>query len=201
MPGVDEIEARHKAYYDGEMADRATRPLDPERVARRDVFVAHLHDVGATSVVEVGCGAGRDGVALAAAGLAYVGVDLSSSAVTVCRELGLEALEGSALDLPLADDSVDAAWSMSTLMHLPGDGMERALGEIRRVVRPGGVAEVGVWGGHDRPRTDEHGRYFHGRSDDTLLALLREFGEVEDFATWFFLEDGAHYQWARLRLR
>ena len=140
------IEQRLRHYYDQEMAQRAERPLGEQREARLSEFVRLCRDVGLSSVVEVGCGAGRDGKVLAASGLAYKGVDLSEASVDLCRALGLETVAGSAKDLPYADDEFDAGWSMSTLMHLPGDGMEVALSELHRVIRRGGVLELGVWG-------------------------------------------------------
>lgn len=138
---------------------------------------------------------------MADAGLAYAGMDLSSTGVAICRRLGLDAVQASATGLPFADDSFDAGWSMSTLMHLPGDGMERALAELRRVVVRGGLLEIGVWGKDvDGDRVDPGGRYFRHRTDDELRRLLAATGEVLAFETWDHLDDGAHYQWARVRV-
>ncbi|EYR64049.1 SAM-dependent methyltransferase [Actinotalea ferrariae CF5-4] len=195
---MNDIEARLKDFYSGDMADRAERALDDERLRRVQAFTDRLRATGAGSVLEVGCGAGRDGLVLAGSGVAYTGVDLTPEAVRICRDRGLVAVEASAVDLPFADDTFDAAWSMSTLMHLPGDGLARALGELRRVVRAGGTAEIGVWG-HSDPaeRTRDDGRYFLHRSDEQLRAELEALGEVVAFATWGWKDDGKHYQWAR----
>jgi SAM-dependent methyltransferase len=198
-PSTSQVEDRLKAFYAGEMADRAERALDAERLRRVRAFGDHLRTTGARSVVEVGCGAGRDGLVLAASGAAYTGVDLTPEAVRICRDRGLEAVEASAVDLPFEDDVFDAGWTMSTLMHLPGDGLARALGELRRVVRTGGTVEVGVWG-HREPgeRIRPDGRYFHHRTDEQVQEALRALGTVTDFATWSWAEDGKHYQWARV---
>ena len=196
------IEQRLRHYYDREMAQRAERPLGEQREARLSEFIRLCRDVGLSSVVEVGCGAGRDGKVLAASGLAYKGVDLSEASVDLCRALGLETVAGSAKDLPYADDEFDAGWSMSTLMHLPGDGMEVALTELHRVIRRGGVLELGVWGADESGEwTDEHGRYFRSRTDDELRTLLSDVGEVTHFDTWSRFEDGGHYQWARVAVK
>ena len=196
---MGDISAQLREYYDQEMAERALRPLGEEREAHLADFVRLCERAGLRSVVEVGCGAGRDGVVLSASGLAYRGLDLSDASVALCRELGLDAQQGSALDLPFADDEFDAGWTMSTLMHLAGDDLTVALAELRRVIRPGGILEVGVWGSEqDREWSDEHGRYFRSRTDDQLLAMLAAVGEVSAFDTWSWFEDGGHYQWARV---
>jgi SAM-dependent methyltransferase len=196
MTGIEE-QLRH--YYDREMSERAKRPLGEEREARVADFINLCRSKALTSVVEVGCGAGRDGTALSSSGLAYTGLDLSPASVAICRELGLEAHEGSALDLPFAADEFDAGWSMSTLMHLTGDGLITALAQLKRVIRPDGILEVGLWGGdEDREWTDVHGRYFQSRTDRRLRAMLAEVGEVVAFETWSRFDDGGHYQWARV---
>lgn len=201
-PSMSSAEERLKAYYAGEMKERAGRALGHERTARVRTFSEHLRATRAKAVLEVGCGAGRDGLILSESGCAYTGVDLSSAAVQTCRAMGLNAVEGSAIELPFGDDSFAAAWSMSTLMHLHGDGFARAIDELGRVVRPGGAVEIGVWGcASSREWTGPDGRYFNHRSDEQLKDDLHVLGNVVDFDTWAWFEDGGHYQWARVLAR
>ncbi|GAB2979442.1 class I SAM-dependent methyltransferase [Actinotalea caeni] len=191
------VAERMLAYYAGEMRTRADRPLGAERTARVQAFADALTE--ADTVLEVGCGAGRDGRVLAAGRGRYLGIDLSPEGVAICRTLGLDARVASATALPVADASVDAVWSMSTLMHLDPAAFEQALAEIARVLRPGGVAAVGVWG-HEPALAgfDEHGRFFDRRTDAGLRAALERVGAVEVFETWG--HDGGHrYQWALVR--
>lgn len=197
-----DVDANLKSFYNDEMQDRAGRALGDERGHRVRAFTDHLRAQGAEALLEVGCGAGRDGLILVESGCDYTGVDLSSTAVQMCRDLGLNALEATATGLPFIDNVFDAAWSMSTLMHLPGDGFDRAIRELRRVVRPGGVVEIGVWGHTDnREWTSPDGRYFKHRSDEQLQDVLQDLGQVAAFDTWDWFEDGGHYQWARVITR
>lgn len=201
MARVDDIEARHRAFYDAEVGVRARRPLGPQRERVVRAFADLLRDEGLGTVLEVGSGAGRDAQVLAGAGLSYVGLDLSPGAVSFSRARGIEAQVGSALALPFEDDAFDAAWSMSTLMHLPADGLAVALGEVGRVVRTGGVAGIGVWGHLEGGTwTDPHGRFFRRRTDDELRVELTALGKVTGFETWDHLADGGHYQWALVRV-
>jgi SAM-dependent methyltransferase len=196
-----DIAAHLQQFYAGEMRDRASRPLGDERRNRVTAFLSHCREPGIRSVLEIGCGAGRDGALLAKAGLEYVGVDASREAVTVCRELGLVASQASATALPFEPDRFDAAWCMSTLMHLPGDDLARALDELRRVVRARGTVEIGVWGHtSNREWVKPDGRFFKHRSDDELRNELTRLGTVVDFATWDWFDDGGHYQCARVEV-
>lgn len=104
---------------------------------------------GATDVLELGAGHGRDALYFAREGFTVQATDFSP--------VGLEQLRGSARDqgiagqvttvvhdvrepLPLPDDSVDAVFAhMLLCMALSTKEIHAAVGEIRRVVRPGGV--------------------------------------------------------------
>jgi ubiquinone/menaquinone biosynthesis C-methylase UbiE len=96
-------------------------------------FAPHAKDV-----LDVGCSAGYVLEAARRLGLQPTGVDLSRFAVSLCRERGYAAEEGPLEKLPFPDRSFDIVTCKHTLEHVehPLEG----LAEIRRVLRPGGVA-------------------------------------------------------------
>jgi SAM-dependent methyltransferase len=194
-------------YYNREVHTRRERKLPPERLVNRAAFIELLHREGRRSLVEIGAGAGRDAEEFVRVGLAYTGVDLSPEAVALCRSLGLDAQVGSAMSLPFADDSFDAAWSMSTLVHVAAGDLDSALREIVRVVRPGAPVAIGTWGAaidHEEAWDDgsEFGppRFFSSRTDAGLQSALSAHGEIEKWLVWAAGERN-HYQWAVLRTR
>ena len=197
-------------YYDAEAADRARRQLPPWRTAARDEFLELLADERRRTVLEIGCGPGRDGQMIAAADFAYTGTDLSPGMVEVARAAGLDARVASATGLPFDDRTFDAAWSMSTLMHLDDAELDAALAEITRVLVPGGLFAVGMWGaaeltvGHLAEPDQDYGppRYFHRRTDAMVHERLGEHGEVESWWTRPSSPGSSHrYQYAVVRTR
>jgi ubiquinone/menaquinone biosynthesis C-methylase UbiE len=88
-------------------------------------------------VLEVGCGTGLILERIARFARHARGVDLSPGMLQKARERSLEVVEGSATDLPFDDASFDVACSFKVLAHVRD--IERALGEMVRVVRPGGM--------------------------------------------------------------
>ncbi|MFN8157313.1 MAG: class I SAM-dependent methyltransferase [Candidatus Nanopelagicales bacterium] len=190
-------------YYDQDAAGRAERPLLDERVRRRDAFVARLVAEDRTGVVEIGTGPGADAAARRDAGLVVRGVDLSAEHVRLARERGIDAVVAPAHELPYADASFDALWSMSVLMHLPDDDLHDALREFARVLRPGAVAALGMWGGDGTSGTIptdtiEPARTFWWRTDDEVRSIVSAYAEVEQFDTWS-PETVHHYQWVVAR--
>jgi SAM-dependent methyltransferase len=192
------------AYYDNEVHERAGRELPADRVARRGAYIEQLRTEGRRSVIEAGTGPGRDGAALAQAGLDYTGVDLAPASVAACRALGLDVRVASVLDLPFAAGTFDAGWTMSTLLHVADAELDAALAEIVRVLRPGAPLAVGLWGGRDLAEgpageaTHGPARFFSFRSDEKVLAALGRHGTVESWETWESTSD-LHYQFAIVR--
>ncbi len=89
-------------------------------------------------VLDVACGEGYGCASIKEAGAASVtGVDISGEACRHARDrYGVNAIEGSALDLPLPDASVDVVVSFETIEHLPDPA--RFIDECARVLAPGG---------------------------------------------------------------
>ena len=101
------------------------------------------------TLLDVACGTGNVALAAAARGAAATGVDASAPLVEQAREraaaAGLEArfLEGDAGSLPVPDGAFDAAASAFGVIFAPDPA--RALAEMLRVTRPGGLVALTSW--------------------------------------------------------
>jgi SAM-dependent methyltransferase len=134
--------ASSSAFYEVayRLGSRPAQALDYEDTARKMAESAGVrpavgdfvrrYSLGGKKVLEVGSGAGtlQDMVK------DYTGLDLSAAAA---RHYHKPFVAASATDMPFPDHSFDAVWSIWVLEHIPDP--ERALREIRRVVKPGGV--------------------------------------------------------------
>jgi ubiquinone/menaquinone biosynthesis C-methylase UbiE len=88
-------------------------------------------------VLEVGCGTGLILSRLAERASYACGVDVSPNMLRGARARGLRVALGSATSLPFADASFDLVCSFKVLAHVPD--IDRALAEIARVTRVGGI--------------------------------------------------------------
>jgi ubiquinone/menaquinone biosynthesis C-methylase UbiE len=117
---------------------------DPARRYEREMVEALDLRPGLT-VLDVGCGPGTDLVAFADAvgpDGKVVGVDsdprmVAEATARLATRACVEVRPGDAHELPLDADSVDRAHLERVVQHLEDPG--RALAELRRVVRPGGL--------------------------------------------------------------
>ena len=118
-----------------------------------EAFWAH----GCRGVLDLGCGNGRHVVHLAKEGFWTLGADLSPTALALTRswmgEEGQEAnlaLADTRRPLPFRDGSFQGVLSTQVIHHARLAAVRVAIGEILRVLMPGGIAFVTVSGRKDR---------------------------------------------------
>jgi enediyne biosynthesis protein CalE5 len=105
------------------------------------------------SLLDIACGTGQLGLAAARRvlpGGRVVATDIAPEMVEVARRRAVEAglsnvevREADAENLPFPDNSFDAVTFAFALMFCPD--LDRAVAEMRRVLKPGGRAAVVVW--------------------------------------------------------
>jgi SAM-dependent methyltransferase len=122
------------------------QPAAGER-SPQDIVVDALREHAPRRVLEVGCGTG-DLAARIVAELAceVVAVDQSAEMVAAARGRGVDARVGDLQRLPFSDGGFDCAVAAWMLYHVAD--LDRGLGELARVLAPGGRL-VAVTNGRD----------------------------------------------------
>ncbi len=141
----ESLNAGHRAAYDRVSARYAlvNAEMPAQVVGSAGRFLA---SVGAGGVVlDLGCGHGRDMTWFEARGVRVVGADLSTGMLAeashhVCGPL----LQMDMRVPPLRDGTFRGVWCNAAILHLPKAEVLPTLGEIRRLLQPGGVLFVSV---------------------------------------------------------
>ncbi len=103
----------------------------------REVAFAAVAESLPQRVLEVGCGPGELSARVSAElGAEVLALDTSERMVELARARGLDARVGDVQALPFRDDEFDCAIAAWMLYHVPD--VPRALGELARVLSPGG---------------------------------------------------------------
>lgn len=140
-------------------------------------------------LLEVGCGMGTDLLQFARGGARCTGVDLTPRSIQIARhrfQLYGEAgdfMLADAEHLPFGDESFDVVYSNGVLHHTPDT--ERAVREVHRVLRPGGLARVmlyhkhslNYWGEMILHRGILGGELLRGRSPEQIMSRWVEYSE------------------------
>jgi SAM-dependent methyltransferase len=147
----DTVASDYAAMFSDELDGK---PFDRDLLdefARRALRIA-----GKGIVCDLGCGPGHIGAYLASRGCEVVGVDISPAMLRNARERhpNLTFELGDMRALPLADDACTALACFYALIHVQRAEVPKALGEMRRVLRPGGQLVLAVHGGEGETHVD-----------------------------------------------
>lgn len=154
--------------------------------------IEHLHRYAITlpfirnkKILDIACGEGYGTNLMAEYARSAIGVDISREtiehAATKYLKSNLSYFEGSAIDIPLKNSSIDVVVSFETLEHHPHH--EEMMLEVKRILTPGGVLIIS---------TPERDNYKKIDKDNPFHVKELNFGEFKSlikkhFAFYTFL--------------
>ena len=170
--------------YDTHARETSARYESADMSRLHAMLLRHLPPKGA-SVLELGCGSGRDAAFLQASGFDVTAVDASPGMIDEAARLHPELAgrlscaavpfpEGS----PLLGRTFDAVFSNAMFMHIPDPELPLVVEQVRRMMRPGGVVVISVSldrGGLTDSR-DGTGRLFRERQPGELRQVFERCG-------------------------
>ena len=185
-PDYGQIRESLRASYDAGAQHRDAQAKQPWKLAERAAFASRLALAGLTALLEIGAGTGQDSLFFAGRGLQVVATDAAPAMVARCRDKGLDARLMDFAELDFPDASFDAVHAMNCLLHVPNAELPAVLTEIARVLRPGGLFFLGVYGGREEEglmREDDHVplRFFSFRTDEQIADYASRRFEIVDF--------------------
>jgi ubiquinone/menaquinone biosynthesis C-methylase UbiE len=103
--------------------------------------------VAGKRVLDAACGEGYGSALLGEAAASVVGVDIDGATIAhALTRYGnggrVRFIEGSCIELPLPDASIDVVVSFETIEHLREEDQPRMVAEFARVLSPGGVVVI-----------------------------------------------------------
>ena len=143
-------------------------------------------------VLDVGCASGLEMSDLRGLQLDPFGLDLSHAQLQMVRERlpSASVAKGTAIALPFRGGAFDGVWASASLPHLAREEAPRALSEVRRVLRDGGVFYASVqrgsgegWAQGETVRTDLWYAFYE---EDEWRNLLTAAGYT---VRWFHASD------------
>lgn len=183
MTQVDDPAAVREQYAtEAGLAARKSIYSDVTGPDARELVFEAVAEARPGSVLEVGCGEGelaqRMTIELDAA---IVAVDQSERMVELARARGVDARVGDVQELPFDDASFDVVVAAWMLYHVPD--LDRGIGELARVLRPGGRLVAATNGSdHLQEMLDVAGVDdwdFSFRAENGVEVLGRHFPSVE----------------------
>lgn len=138
--GRDADEQLWDDQWAGQLSAKAVRAPDPFVASETKKHVAQ-----GGKVLDAGCGLARTVWGLREAGYDAYGIDYAAATVRAVNEIApeLDVREADVRKLPFDDGFFDAVWSLGVIEHFQ-EGYRAIIDEMKRVIRPGGLAFVTV---------------------------------------------------------
>ena len=136
----DEISRRTLEHYDSRAEDFWQGTRDHDVSQNMAALLKHIEGAPPFTILDFGCGPGRDLKAFTERGHVAVGLEGSARFAAMAREYsGCEVLRQDFLELDLPAGRFDGVFANASLFHVPGRDLPRVLGELHAALKPGGV--------------------------------------------------------------
>jgi SAM-dependent methyltransferase len=132
-----------------------------------NALLEHIQGTAPFTILDFGCGPGRDLRAFTDLGHVVVGLEGSEKFAVMAREQGYQVWKQNFLELELPDNRFDGVFANASLFHVPSQELSRVLLEIKATLKPGGVLFS------SNPRGDNSEGWSNGR-----------YGAYHDLEAW-----------------
>ena len=168
---LQHYESRAEAFREG------TRDHDVSQ--NIEALLRHLPGTPPFTILDFGCGPGRDLKDFTARGHVAIGLDGSASFAAMARaESGCEVWQQDFLALDLPAGRFDGIFANASLFHVPREHLARVLRELHAALKPGGVLFCSNPRGNDEEGWNG-GRYGVWHSLDSWRRWMTQAGFTE----------------------
>jgi len=139
-------------------------------------LVKHL--APGSTVLDVGCGSGRDMLWLTERGFNCTGLERSPDLAALAREhTGLLIIEADFESCDFSRMNMDGLLLIGALVHLPHERFSPALSDILTALKPGGHALITMKQGQGRQELED-GRVFYLWEKEYLFSMFKRSGLI-----------------------
>jgi SAM-dependent methyltransferase len=137
---LEKIAAGTLEHYEQRAADFREGTSGHDVSQNIGALLKHITAAPPFTILDFGCGPGRDLKTLARLGHAAIGLEGAASFAQMAREhSGCEVWQQDFLALDLPRAHFDGVFANASLFHVPSQELPRVLGELRAALKPGGV--------------------------------------------------------------
>jgi SAM-dependent methyltransferase len=139
-PDLDRIAALTLAHYNQRARDFRAGTLHHDVRQNIDALLRHVEGEAPFTILDFGCGPGRDLKTFSALGHVAIGLDGAEHFVAMAHaDSGCEVWRQDFLRLDLPQEHFDGVFANASLFHVPTCELTRVLRQLHATLKPGGV--------------------------------------------------------------
>jgi SAM-dependent methyltransferase len=137
---LERISALTLEHYNQRAEDFREGTRDHDVSQNIAALLRHIEGAPPFTILDLGCGPGRDLAAFTALGHVAIGLEGAEKFVAMARaQSGCEVWQQDFLALDLPSRRFDGVFANAALFHVPGQELPRVLAELRAALKPRGV--------------------------------------------------------------
>ena len=137
---LQKVTERTLAHYNERPQEFWERTRDHDVRQNIDALLQSIAGAPPFTILDFGCGPGRDLKTFAALGHIAIGLEGAAPFAAMARDYsGCEVWQQDFLKLDLPDNRFDGIFANASLFHVPRQELPRVLRELRASLKPGGV--------------------------------------------------------------
>lgn len=162
-------------YYSKNAGEYFERTVNIDMQENHDRFLLQLSEGG--SILDLGCGSGRDSAYFVSCGYDVTAMDASIEMCDLASvHMGQDVLHLSFAEIDF-DEVFDGIWACASLLHVPSDEIEDIMAKVIKSIKPNGVLFMSFRYGDFEGERD--GRYYTDYNTKKLKELIARFEELE----------------------
>lgn len=156
-------------YYNTKASRYITDTFNADMSAIRNRFISYLP--AHVTILDAGCGPGRDVKAFVEAGYEVYAMDASEAMVSHCRTIIGHRVQLSTFQDYTTNIKFDGIWACASLLHLEPAELQPVIIKFGGYLKPGGVFFMSFKYGTEDYIKD--GRYFNCQTEESIRDLLK----------------------------
>jgi len=137
---MGQITSRTLAYYEQRAEEFRAGTRDHDVSQNTAALLRHIQGQPPFTILDFGCGPGRDLMTFAALGHTAIGLDGAAAFVAMARaDTGCEVWQQKFTALDLPSERFDGIFANASLFHVPSHDLPRVLSQLHIALKPAGV--------------------------------------------------------------
>lgn len=162
-------------YYNQQAEEFVNSTVDVDFSDIQNQFIKMLPK--GSTILDLGCGSGRDSKAFKNAGYKVIAVDGSEELCKIAsKHIGQEVICSTFQDLELSEE-IDGIWACASLLHLEKEEIVYTINKLSKNLKPGGIFYASFKYGDFTG--ERNGRFFTDMTEESFSIMMNDIKDLK----------------------